>query len=165
MSAFTKRRSIALAAALGIAPGMSLSSLVFADAAPPATQSRPAASLHNGDLVRVRSGGPLMTVTAVEGDQVNCTWTDWDGRPQSENFPVDVLSVPVTVPPDQISDFVSENCFDHDGSTVTLHVSLDGDEVAAPQHRLDNRGDIFEIAHLQRRSGQFCDPAIGIPCP
>lgn len=98
MSAFTKRRSIALAAALGIAPGMSLSSLVFADAAPPATQSRPAASLDNGDLVRVRSGGPLMTVTAVQGDQVNCTWTDWDGRPQSENFPVDVLSVPVTVP-------------------------------------------------------------------
>lgn len=98
MSAFRKRRSTALAAALGIAPGMSLSSLVFADAAPPATQSRPAASLHNGDLVRVRSGGPLMTVTAVQGDQVNCTWTDWDGRLQSENFPVDVLSVPVTVP-------------------------------------------------------------------
>jgi uncharacterized protein YodC (DUF2158 family) len=99
MLAFTKRGSIALAAALGITLGMSLSIPAFADAAPPATQSGSAAALHSGDLVRVRSGGPLMTVTAVEGDKVNCTWTDWDGRLQSENFPIDVLSVPVTAPP------------------------------------------------------------------
>jgi uncharacterized protein YodC (DUF2158 family) len=99
MLAFTKRGSITLAAALGITLGMSLSIPAFADAAPPATQSGSAAALHSGDLVRVRSGGPLMTVTAVEGDKVNCTWTDWDGRLQSENFPIDVLSVPVTVPP------------------------------------------------------------------
>jgi hypothetical protein len=39
-----------------------------------------------------------MTVTAVQGDQVNCSWTDWDGVLQSENFPVAVLAV-VTVPP------------------------------------------------------------------
>ena len=39
-----------------------------------------------------------MTVTGVQGDQVNCSWTDWDGRLQFENFPTAVLSVPVTVP-------------------------------------------------------------------
>lgn len=75
------------------------------------------------------------------------------------------VGVPIAVPPDQISDFVSENCFDHASSLVTLHISLDGVEVAAPQKRLDNRGDVFEIAHLQRRSGQFCDPEIGLDCP
>jgi uncharacterized protein YodC (DUF2158 family) len=94
MSAFTKRGSIALGTALGIAVSVSLSIPALADAAPPSTQGVPAASLHDGDPVRVRSGGLLMTVTAVEGDQLNCIWTDWDGRLQSENSPIDV-----TVPP------------------------------------------------------------------
>lgn len=75
------------------------------------------------------------------------------------------VGVPITVPPDQISDFIAENCFDHDSSLVTLHVSLDGQEVAAPQHLLDNRGDVFEMAHFLRTDGQFCDPDIGILCP
>ena len=40
-----------------------------------------------------------MTVTAVQGDQVNCSWTEWNGDLKSESFPIAVLSLPVTVPP------------------------------------------------------------------
>lgn len=98
--AFSKRMPIAIVAALGIALAMSSSIPALADtASSPATHRQTAPALHNGDLVRVRSGGPLMTVTGVQGDQVNCSWTDWDGRLQSESFPVAVLSVPVTIPP------------------------------------------------------------------
>jgi hypothetical protein len=32
-----------------------------------------------------------MTVSRIEGDQVNCVWTNWDGRLESERFPIDVL--------------------------------------------------------------------------
>lgn len=56
--------------------------------------------IQSGDLVRVRSGGPLMTVTGVQGDQVDCSWTDWSGRLQSESFPVASLAPPLTVPPE-----------------------------------------------------------------
>jgi hypothetical protein len=75
------------------------------------------------------------------------------------------VGVPIAVPPDQISNLVANNCFDHSGSTVTLHISLDGTEVAAPQQRLNHKGDVVEIAHLLRTSGQFCDPQIGLACP
>jgi uncharacterized protein YodC (DUF2158 family) len=100
MSTFTKRSSIAIAATLGIALGASLSIPAFADSAPPkpATQSLAAATLRAGDLVRVRSGGPLMTVTGVEGDQVNCSWTDWDGRLESQTLPIGALNLPLTMP-------------------------------------------------------------------
>jgi hypothetical protein len=40
-----------------------------------------------------------MTVTAVQGDQVNCAWTDWDGRLRTQTFPTAVLGEPLTVPP------------------------------------------------------------------
>jgi uncharacterized protein YodC (DUF2158 family) len=109
MLALTKPASIALAVTLGIALGMPLSIPAFSDPAPSkaATQGRAAApvqvtapALRSGDLVRVRSGGPLMTVTGVQGDQVNCAWTDWDGALKSETFPIAVLSVPLTVPPE-----------------------------------------------------------------
>jgi uncharacterized protein YodC (DUF2158 family) len=100
MLTFTKRSSIAIAATLGIALGMSLSIPAFADADPPkpVTQSLAAAMLRAGDLVRVRSGAPLMTVTGVQGDQVNCSWTDWDGRLESQSFPIGALNLPLTMP-------------------------------------------------------------------
>jgi uncharacterized protein YodC (DUF2158 family) len=102
MLALMKPASIAMAATLGIALGMPLSIAAVADPAPShAAMQTPAAAteLHNGDLVRVRSGGPLMTVTAVHGDQVNCVWTDWDGQLKSESLPIALLTVPVTTMP------------------------------------------------------------------
>ncbi len=65
------------------------------------------------------------------------------------------VGVPITVPPDQISDFISENCWDHESSLVTLHVYVNGEEVAAPQYRLQNKGDFHDIIKLQREDGQF----------
>ncbi len=99
MLTLTKRSSIAIAATLGIALSTSLSfaALADTDAPQPATQSLAAALLRAGDLVRVRSGGPLMTVTSVQGDQVNCSWTNWDGRLESQTFPIGALNLPLTV--------------------------------------------------------------------
>jgi uncharacterized protein YodC (DUF2158 family) len=100
MLALTKPASIAMAVTLGIALGMPMSIPAFSDPAPSkAVTQVTAPALRSGDLVRVRSGGPLMTVTGIQGDQVNCAWTDWDGALKSETFPIAVLSVPVTVPP------------------------------------------------------------------
>jgi uncharacterized protein YodC (DUF2158 family) len=101
MSAHTRLSSLAVAAMLGIAVNGYLAIPAFSasPASQVATQSRSASPLHAGDLVRVRSGGPLMTVTGIQGDQVNCSWADWNGDLKSENFPIAVLSVPVTIPP------------------------------------------------------------------
>jgi uncharacterized protein YodC (DUF2158 family) len=79
---------------LGVALGFS-SAIVPAFAEPVSMQSGFVA-LHTGDLVRVRSGGPLMTVNYIQGDKVNCSWTDWLGDPKSENFPVAALQGPIT---------------------------------------------------------------------
>jgi uncharacterized protein YodC (DUF2158 family) len=100
MLTFTKRGSIAIAATLGIALSMPLPFAALADAGTPkpATQSFAAAQPRIGDLVRVRSGGPLMTVTSVQGDQVNCSWFDQNGQSESQNFPVFALKLPVTMP-------------------------------------------------------------------
>jgi uncharacterized protein YodC (DUF2158 family) len=101
MLALTKPASIAMAVMLGITLGVPLSIPAFSDPAPSKAATQVTApALRSGDLVRVRSGGPLMTVTGVQGDQVNCAWTDWDGALKSETFPIAVLSVPVTVPPE-----------------------------------------------------------------
>jgi uncharacterized protein YodC (DUF2158 family) len=97
----TRSSSVAIAVMLGIGVNVYFA-IPALSASPPsqvAAQGRSASPLHNGDLVRVRSGGPLMTVTAVQGDQVNCSWTDWNGDLKSESFPIAVLSPPVTVPP------------------------------------------------------------------
>jgi uncharacterized protein YodC (DUF2158 family) len=62
---------------------------------PPASnsemRSQTAHPLRPGDLVRLRSGGPLMTVDSISGDQVDCFWTGADGEPNAESFPIDVL--------------------------------------------------------------------------
>jgi uncharacterized protein YodC (DUF2158 family) len=97
----TRQVSIAIAVTLGFALGAALSVPAFADSTSPSATAMNAAApaLRSGDHVRVRSGGPLMTVVAINGDQVNCSWTDWNGEFRSESFPADVLSVPVTAPP------------------------------------------------------------------
>ena len=101
MLARTRPFSIAIAVMLGIGVNVYLAIPAFS-ASPPsqvAEQSRSDPPLHNGDLVRMRSGGPLMTVTGVQGDQVNCSWAERNGDLKSERFPIAVLSLPVTVPP------------------------------------------------------------------
>jgi uncharacterized protein YodC (DUF2158 family) len=35
-----------------------------------------------GDLVRVKSGGPLMTVGSIKAGKVICEWFDRTGKPQ-----------------------------------------------------------------------------------
>jgi uncharacterized protein YodC (DUF2158 family) len=59
--------------------------------APSNTQNQAAPAFRNGNLVRLRSGGPLMTVKGIKGDQVDCFWTDMSGQINADSFPVDVL--------------------------------------------------------------------------
>jgi uncharacterized protein YodC (DUF2158 family) len=61
--------------------------------APSNTQSQAAAAFRSGNLVRLRSGGPLMTVKEIKGDQVDCFWTDINGQINADSFPVDVLQM------------------------------------------------------------------------
>jgi uncharacterized protein YodC (DUF2158 family) len=93
MSVITRRTLIGAAVVLGIALGTPLSVQAFSDRDPSsnAMQSQIATPLQHGDLVRLRSGGPLMTVGSVKGNQVDCFWTGGDGEPNAESFPIDVL--------------------------------------------------------------------------
>lgn len=43
-------------------------------------------SFQAGDVVRLKSGGPSMTVTAVKGDEVWVTWFDKEQKPQQTYF-------------------------------------------------------------------------------
>jgi uncharacterized protein YodC (DUF2158 family) len=56
-------------------------------------QNQAAPALGIGNLVRLRSGGPLMTVKGIKGDQVDCFWTDWNGQVNADSFPIDVLQM------------------------------------------------------------------------
>ena len=49
------------------------------------------APLQRGDLVRLRSGGPLMTVDTAKGNVVDCIWTDPNGQTEEATFPAKVL--------------------------------------------------------------------------
>ena len=93
MLALTKRSAIATALMVGLATGMPLSIPAFADATASTTTmpGRTDSQLQHGDLVRLRSGGPLMTVADVRGDQINCFWTDENSQPNDATFPVQVL--------------------------------------------------------------------------
>jgi uncharacterized protein YodC (DUF2158 family) len=100
MLKLSKPAAIAIQATLGIA--LSASWAVSALAAPPntATQSQTPPRLQEGDLVRLRSGGPEMTVKGVRGNWVIATW--WNeafGGFQSAGFPVAMVDGPITLPP------------------------------------------------------------------
>ena len=95
-----KPAAIAIQATLGIA--LSASWAVSALAAPPdtATQGQSTPRLQEGDLVRLRSGGPEMTVKSVRGNWVIAIW--WNeafGGFQSAGFPVAMVDGPITLPP------------------------------------------------------------------
>jgi uncharacterized protein YodC (DUF2158 family) len=69
---------------VGVAPASSAS-------ARSNTQNKAAPAFRSGSLVRLRSGGPLMTVKDLKGDQVDCFWTDVNDQINADSFPVDVL--------------------------------------------------------------------------
>jgi uncharacterized protein YodC (DUF2158 family) len=91
MLAVTKRLSIA--AVLALTLGGSLSVPAYSDVAHSQglNGSQVAPNLVRGDLVRLRSGGPLMTIENVKGDQVDCFWSDYNGQSNAATFPIYVL--------------------------------------------------------------------------
>ncbi len=82
--------AVILALVVPLAPSVSASA-----ASSPAVENR--APLQNGDLVRLRSGGPLMTVVGVDGDQANCVWTDFEGNLASERLPMEALEPAIRI--------------------------------------------------------------------
>jgi uncharacterized protein YodC (DUF2158 family) len=106
MSSLPKSAAIAARAALGAALGASLAASLAAswaataraESAPakPVTQSQSAPVLRAGDLVRLRSGGPELTVKSVQGNWVICTW--WQerfGMFRTAGFPVAMIDGPI----------------------------------------------------------------------
>jgi uncharacterized protein YodC (DUF2158 family) len=93
MTIVSKLASIVTAAIIGISLGRPLPVQAFAD--PVSSSTSPPigapAPFRRGDLVRLRSGGPAMTVDSIKGHQVDCFWTGEDGQPNAESFPADVL--------------------------------------------------------------------------
>jgi uncharacterized protein YodC (DUF2158 family) len=90
MLASIKQASIAVAVTLALSMPLAPA---FSASAPSNTamQNQAAPALRSGNLVRLRSGGPLMTVVGIEGDQVNCVWIDRDGHIGSERLPIEAL--------------------------------------------------------------------------
>lgn len=65
-------------------------------------------TLKVGDVVKLKSGSPLMTVIslpvgAYDAVSVNCTWVDKDGMPQHQNYPVDAVEPSSVSKPTRVS--------------------------------------------------------------
>jgi hypothetical protein len=43
-----------------------------------------------------------MTVNDIQGDKVNCSWTDWLGDLKSQSFPIAELQGPIVMGPSTI---------------------------------------------------------------
>jgi uncharacterized protein YodC (DUF2158 family) len=100
-----KPAAIAIQATLGVALSALWAVPALADATPAntATHSQTTPLLHEGDLVRIRSGGPAMTVKSVSGDWVICTWwSDGDGAFQTGGFRIAEVT-PVTLSPNDVN--------------------------------------------------------------
>jgi uncharacterized protein YodC (DUF2158 family) len=90
MRSFTKRNLTAIV----FAGALCLPSIpAFSNPAPstPTLLRGTAPSIRRGDLVRLRSGGPLMTVENIKGSGVDCYWSDGNGQPNAQTFPIEVL--------------------------------------------------------------------------
>jgi uncharacterized protein YodC (DUF2158 family) len=93
---------IAIKATLGIALSAPWAVPALAGAAPANTarQSHTTPLLHRGDLVRLRSGGPVLTVKSISDNWVICTWFGDYGELLSAGFPISILTGPVTLSSD-----------------------------------------------------------------
>jgi uncharacterized protein YodC (DUF2158 family) len=102
MMMLTKKAVPVIAAMLGVAVSTSWAVPVLAGPAQSSTtmQSRAAPLLKRGDLVRLRSGGPVLTVKSVRDGWVICSWLTDYGELQSGGFPIAMVEGPVTPPPD-----------------------------------------------------------------
>jgi len=99
-----KPAAIAIQATLGIALSAPWAVPALAAPANTATQTQTTPLLHEGDLIRLRSGGPAMTVKSVQGNWVVATW--WNegyGGFQSSGFPLAMVDGPITLPPVDVS--------------------------------------------------------------
>src|SRR3979411_52564 len=96
-----KRRSAAagFSAVILFAAAVAWTVPVAAEPAGSHGDSLPAPVLRTGDLVRLRSGGPLMTVDKVEDDQVLCYYSTEYGEVRSGSFRIAELTAPITSPP------------------------------------------------------------------
>jgi uncharacterized protein YodC (DUF2158 family) len=93
-----KSAVIAVQATLGVALAASWAVTALADITPasPVTQSQATPVLRAGDLVRLRSGGPALTVKSGYGNWVICTW--WQerlGMFRTVGFPVAMIDGPL----------------------------------------------------------------------
>lgn len=52
-----------------------------------------------GDIVRLKSGGPKMTITALDDASASCAWFDRNGRNQSDDFPLATIEMFIARPP------------------------------------------------------------------
>ena len=50
-------------------------------------------SMQIGDVVRLKSGGPKMTITALDEAQATCVWFNRNGRNQSDDFPLATIEM------------------------------------------------------------------------
>jgi uncharacterized protein YodC (DUF2158 family) len=102
MMMLTKKAVPAIAAMLGVAVSTSWAVPALAGPAQSSTtmQSRAVPLLKRGDLVRLRSGGPVLTVKSISDNWVICTWFGDYGELLSAGFPIAMVTGPVTLSTD-----------------------------------------------------------------
>ena len=60
----------------------------------PQTASTPAAQFSPGDVVRLKSGGPKMTVLKLEDETaLACKWFDRNGKVHKDSFPPAMVEI------------------------------------------------------------------------
>ncbi len=75
------------------------------------------------------------------------------------------IGVPIAIPPQQVSNLIANNCFDHEATNVTTRIALNGAVVASPTVRLNSKGDRRVVATMRRVNGAFCSETAGVGGP
>ena len=88
-----RTKQLAMTAVVAVVLGQPFAYPAYSASAPSdhAAGEASASPLRQGDLVRLRSGGPLMTVETVKDNVVDCIWTDPSGQTNEAAFPAKVL--------------------------------------------------------------------------